>query len=189
MRTVYQFSHLLQDFNKLPVLYLRHCTFYHNLRKCRLIFKNVFAVRSTVKFYYLHYVSWRFFLILPCLNCVILVLCKTCKSKLSPNSLQFRDNLHLRPQNAACGSCQIYGCLIAKIWIPMITRSREQRIYKTSNHKRLRDVSELEQSPGTSVEFWLGGQCPLATWGEENFENLTTKWCILKYIWIDMWST
>jgi len=32
------------------------------------------------------------------------------------------------------------------------------------------------------------GQCPLATWGEENCENLTTKWCILKYIWINMWS-
>jgi len=34
----------------------------------------------------------------------------------------------------------------------------------------------------------LGGQWPLATWGEENSENLTTKWCILKYIWINMWS-
>jgi len=27
-----------------------------------------------------------------------------------------------------------------------------------------------------------GGQCPLAARGEENFENFTTKWCILKYI-------
>jgi len=27
-----------------------------------------------------------------------------------------------------------------------------------------------------------GGQCPLAACGEENYENLTTKWCILKYI-------
>ena len=35
---------------------------------------------------------------------------------------------------------------------------------------------------GTSAGFWLGGQCPLAARGEENFENLTTKWCILKYI-------
>ena len=35
---------------------------------------------------------------------------------------------------------------------------------------------------GTSAGFWLGGQSPLAAWGEENFENLTTKWCILKYI-------
>ena len=34
----------------------------------------------------------------------------------------------------------------------------------------------------TSAGFWLGGQCPLAAWGEE---NLTTKWCILKYIWIN----
>jgi len=42
--------------------------------------------------------------------------------------------------------------------------------------------------PGTSAGFWLGGQCPLAAWGEENFENLTTKWCILKYILINMWS-
>jgi len=25
------------------------------------------------------------------------------------------------------------------------------------------------------------GQCPLATRGEEICENLTTKWCILKY--------
>ena len=36
--------------------------------------------------------------------------------------------------------------------------------------------------PGTSAGFWLGGQCPLAAWGEENSGNLTTKWCILKYI-------
>ena len=35
---------------------------------------------------------------------------------------------------------------------------------------------------GTSAGFWLGGQCPLAAWGEDNFKNLTTKWCILKYI-------
>ena len=35
---------------------------------------------------------------------------------------------------------------------------------------------------GTSAGFGLGGQCPLAARGEENFENLTTKWCILKYI-------
>ena len=34
----------------------------------------------------------------------------------------------------------------------------------------------------TSAGFWLGGQCPIATCGEENFENLTTKRCILKYI-------
>ena len=27
-----------------------------------------------------------------------------------------------------------------------------------------------------------GSQCPLAACGEENFENLTTKRCILKYI-------
>jgi len=27
-----------------------------------------------------------------------------------------------------------------------------------------------------------------ATWGEENFENLTTKWCILEYMWINVWS-
>ena len=32
------------------------------------------------------------------------------------------------------------------------------------------------------------GQCPLAARGEENLENLATKWCILKYIWINMWS-
>jgi len=30
------------------------------------------------------------------------------------------------------------------------------------------------------------GVSPLAAWGEENFENLTTKWCILKYIWINV---
>jgi len=38
--------------------------------------------------------------------------------------------------------------------------------------------------PRASAEFWLGGQCPLATRGEE---NLTTKWCILKCIWINVW--
>jgi len=41
---------------------------------------------------------------------------------------------------------------------------------------------------GRPQDFGYGGQCPLATWGEENLENLTTKWCILKYIWINMWS-
>ena len=41
---------------------------------------------------------------------------------------------------------------------------------------------------GLPTWFWLGDQCPLAAWGEENFENFTTKWCILKYIWINMWS-
>ena len=41
---------------------------------------------------------------------------------------------------------------------------------------------------GTYAGFGLGGQCPLAAWGQENFEYLTTKWCILKYIWIRMWS-
>jgi len=46
----------------------------------------------------------------------------------------------------------------------------------------------LHLQHGTSAGFWLGGQCPLAARGEENFENLTTKWCILKYIWINMWS-
>ena len=29
------------------------------------------------------------------------------------------------------------------------------------------------------------GSMPLAAWGEENLENLITKWCILKYIWIN----
>ena len=43
--------------------------------------------------------------------------------------------------------------------------------------------------PRASAGFWLGGQCPLAAWGEENFENLATKWCILKYIWINVVST
>ena len=33
----------------------------------------------------------------------------------------------------------------------------------------------------TSEGFWLGGQCPLAAWSEKFLENLTTKWCILKY--------
>jgi len=39
----------------------------------------------------------------------------------------------------------------------------------------------LYTQPRTSAGFWLGGRCPLAAWGEENFENLTTKWRILKY--------
>jgi len=34
--------------------------------------------------------------------------------------------------------------------------------------------------PGTSAGFWLGGSVPPVA--RENFENLTTKWCILKYI-------
>jgi len=28
--------------------------------------------------------------------------------------------------------------------------------------------------------IFVQGQCPLAAWGEEIFENLTKKWCILK---------
>jgi len=44
------------------------------------------------------------------------------------------------------------------------------------------DHSDINNYRGTraSAGFWLGGQCPLAVRGEENFENLTTKWCILK---------
>jgi len=37
--------------------------------------------------------------------------------------------------------------------------------------------------PG-GMQGWVdlkGGQYPLAAWGEENFENLTTKWSVLKY--------
>ena len=30
-------------------------------------------------------------------------------------------------------------------------------------------------SSGTSAGFWLGGQCPLAAWDEEHFENLTIR--------------
>ena len=50
--------------------------------------------------------------------------------------------------------------------------------------KRGTDVA-VYMKPGTSAGFWLGGQCPLAAWGEEIFENLTTKLCILKFIWIN----
>jgi len=39
----------------------------------------------------------------------------------------------------------------------------------------------LYTQPRTFAGFWLGGRCLLAAWGEENFENLTTKWRILKY--------
>ena len=46
----------------------------------------------------------------------------------------------------------------------------------------------LSVRPRASARFWLGGQCPLAAWGEENCQNLTKKWCILKYIWISVWS-
>ena len=42
--------------------------------------------------------------------------------------------------------------------------------------------------PRASAVFWLGGSMPPCRLSEENFENLTTKWCILKYIWINMWT-
>ena len=78
-----------------------------------------------------------------------------------------------------------------------VARSSCQRLSRPAT-VALRQLSSTKSSfnwticrpmlPGTSEGFWLGGQCPLAAWGEENFENLTTKWCILKYIWINMWS-
>jgi len=43
-------------------------------------------------------------------------------------------------------------------------------------------VSQVVCSTRGAAGFLLGGQCPLAARGEEIFENLTTKWCILKYI-------
>jgi len=51
-------------------------------------------------------------------------------------------------------------------------------------------VVSRRMKPWTSAWLWLGpgSQCPLASWGEQNFENLITKWCILKYIWINTWS-
>jgi len=55
----------------------------------------------------------------------------------------------------------------------VVFQTREQTDRQTSRHT---------DTAGTSAGFWLGGQCPLATRGKENFENLTTKWCILKYI-------
>ena len=42
--------------------------------------------------------------------------------------------------------------------------------------------SQHDATQGRPQEFGQGGQCPLAAWGEESFGNLTTKWCILKYI-------
>jgi len=36
--------------------------------------------------------------------------------------------------------------------------------------------------------FLVRGSMPTAAWGEENCENLTTNWCIRKYIWINMWQ-
>ena len=59
------------------------------------------------------------------------------------------------------------------------------------NSHRRRDASRPSRPDPLSrgsAWLWLGGQCHLAAGGEENFENLTTKWCILKYIWINMWS-
>jgi len=35
---------------------------------------------------------------------------------------------------------------------------------------------------GRPQDSGQGGQCPLAARGEENWENVATKWCILKYI-------
>jgi len=50
------------------------------------------------------------------------------------------------------------------------------------------DITPSPRKRGQPAGFWLGGQCPLAAWGEIFFEKLTAKWCILKYIWINMWS-
>jgi len=40
--------------------------------------------------------------------------------------------------------------------------------------------------PRASAWFWLGD--PLPPEAKFFVENLTTKWCILKYIWINTWS-
>ena len=40
-------------------------------------------------------------------------------------------------------------------------------------------------TPRASAGFWLGGQCPLAAWGEENFENLATKWCMHSEVYLN----
>ena len=68
----------------------------------------------------------------------------------------------------------------------MIIYSKLER--ENGKLKNVKNWVWVTTNSGTSAWFWLGGQCPLAAWGKENFENLTTKWCILKYIWINMWS-
>jgi len=39
--------------------------------------------------------------------------------------------------------------------------------------------------PRKVCRILVRGQCPLAARSEENFENLTTKWCILKYNYLN----
>ena len=68
---------------------------------------------------------------------------------------------------------------------PGFTNRRRRRI------SGCRDIGDCSRSSARPIRcirsnvragVWLGGQCPLAARGEVNSENLTTKWCILKYI-------
>jgi len=50
------------------------------------------------------------------------------------------------------------------------------------------DLDPRSTATGTSAGFWLGGSMPPCRMRRIFFENLTTKWCILKYIRINVWS-
>jgi len=86
---------------------------------------------------------------------------------------------------ATVGSAHgVWGCSVVRRWMTVIA----VRAVYYSTVEQLCWIVHRPQCSRASAGFWLGGyggQCPLAAWGEENSENLTTKWCILKYIWIN----
>ena len=89
-----------------------------------------------------------------------------------------------------CLSLMARSHYAAEVWtLQMVWTDRSMHTQHNGAHHCLCTRSEMPDSqPATSAGFWVRGSMPPAAWGGENLENLTTKWCILKYIWINMWS-
>jgi len=66
-----------------------------------------------------------------------------------------------------------------RMWI-LTNRLMKMRVLRAmpNSHRATRRDTAVKNVRRILVR---GCQCPLAAWGEDNFENLTTKWCILKY--------
>jgi len=105
---------------------------------------------------------------------------QTCSSKVHTGShRQTRTRPIALPETLNC-NCNWVICILK-------TESASQNNHASRKQNIHSSIFQFMQT-GTSAGFWLGGRYPLAAWGEDNFENLTTKWCIREYIWINMWS-
>ena len=76
---------------------------------------------------------------------------------------------------ALCSSRPSYATITTRVHWSRASASRRDWLGET-------------RATGRNVHrILVRGSIPLAAWGEENFEKLTRKWCILEYTWKNMW--